>query len=302
MKSYLNLGCGSRYHPSWTNIDIASLGHGVIQHDLRCGIPLCDESCAVVYHAALLEHMRYADAVALLIECYRVLKPGGIIRVGVPDLEKACQLYLEKLTAVLNGDEVAVHDYDWLLLELYDQAVREKSGGLMREYLCQNSLPNETFVYQRIGAEGRQLVNALQSEDTHSKGARPSFFSRDTMNLMDKLFRKGLFSRLWKKVQTFPGLARRRISTWILTPEDRSALEIGRFRLSGEAHQWAYDRYSLARLLLSAGFHKPQVQDAKTSQVPDWESFHLDVLPNGQAVKPDLFFMEAIKRENSRHD
>ncbi len=163
---YLNLGCGSRYHPDWINIDIATRGPEVIQHDLSRGIPLPDASCDVVYHAAVLEHLRRSDAAALLAECYRVLKPCGIVRVGVPDLEKICQLYLSRLAAALKGDEAAVHDYDWIMLELFDQIVREKGGGGMLDYLRQNPLPNETFVYERIGEEGRQLVKALRRQDS----------------------------------------------------------------------------------------------------------------------------------------
>ena len=155
---YLNLGCGHRYHPDWINIDIIPKGLGVIKHDLSCGIPLPDASCNVIYHSAVLEHMRRPDAVAFLKECHRVLKPDGILRVGVPDLEKICRLYLSKLAEALNGDETAAHDYDWIMLELLDQIVREKSGGNMLDYLRQNPLPNETFVYERIGEEGRELV------------------------------------------------------------------------------------------------------------------------------------------------
>lgn len=84
---YVNLGCGSRYRPDWTNIDIVSCGPGVIAHDLNKGIPLPDASCDVVYHSNLLEHLQQADALPFLRENYRVLKPGGILRIAVPDLE-----------------------------------------------------------------------------------------------------------------------------------------------------------------------------------------------------------------------
>jgi SAM-dependent methyltransferase len=276
--TYLNLGCGSRYHPDWINIDIVPHGPEVIQHDLSRGIPLPDASCDVVYHTAVLEHMRRSDAAAFLAECYRVLKPGGIVRVGVPDLEKICQLYLSGLTAALDGDEAAVHDYDWIMLELYDQTVREKSGGGMLDYLRQNPLPNETFVYERIGEEGRQLVKALHGQDRQSRRSFPAFLHR---------LRRGL--------RSLPGVAKRRIPQWLLGGDGKRALEIGRFRLAGEVHQWMYDRYSLARLLGLTGFHDPQLQDANTSRIPNWTSFHLDTLPDGRVIKPDLFFMEAIK-------
>lgn len=281
---YLNLGCGRRYHPGWINIDVAPSGPGVIRYDLSRGIPLSDLSVDVVYHSAVLEHIRHEDAAAFMAECYRVLKSGGIVRVGVPDLEKACRLYLSRMASSLNGDEAAAHDYDWILIELLDQMVRERRGGGMLDYLRQNPLPNETFVYERIGEEGRQLVKALHERDNDKRTAGRSPVSMTALP-----------DRLWKGLLNFPVAAKEKILRWLLGAEGRRALDVGRFRLAGEVHHWMYDRYSLARLLRRTGFHDPQVQDAKTSRIANWTSFHLDTLPNGQIIKPDLFFMEAIK-------
>jgi hypothetical protein len=73
------------------------------------------------------------------------------------------------------------------------------------------------------------------------------------------------------------------------------ALGIGMFRLTGEVHQWMYDRYSLKDLLLTAGFRDPIQQTASTSRIQNWSSFNLDTLPDGTAYKPDFLFMEATK-------
>ena len=213
-----------------------------------------------------------------MAECYRVLKPGGIVRVGVPDLEKICQVYLSTLAAALDGEEKAADDYEWIMVELCDQTVREKGGGGMLEYLRQNPLPNETFVYERIGEEGRQLTTALRRQDSHGKHSQPTFLHR-----------------VKKRLRSLPSTAKRRIPQWLLGAHDRQALEIGRFRLAGEVHQWMYDRYSLARLLCAVGFQDTQVQSAITSRIPNWTSFHLDTTLDGEVIKPDLFFMEAIK-------
>jgi predicted SAM-dependent methyltransferase len=279
--TYLNLGCGNRYHPKWINIDIAPQGPEVIQHDLRRGIPLSDASCDVVYHAAVLEHMRRSDATTFLVECHRVLKPGGIMRVGVPDLEKICQIYLSRLASAINCDEKAAQDYDWIMLELYDQAVRERSGGDMLDYLRHNPLKNETFIYERIGEEGYQLVKSLQLQDKRKISRFPN-----SLHGIPQRFRSLL------------GVAKRGIPKWLLGNDDKQALEIGRFRMAGELHQWMYDRYSLAKLLRLSGFCDPQLQDAKSSRIPNWVSYHLDTMSNGKVIKPDLFFMEAIKPES----
>src|SRR6266550_5078835 len=145
---YVNLGCGSRYHPDWINIDISPSDPNIIAADLSRGIPLPDDDCDVVYHSHLLEHLRPPQALRFLQECRRVLKPGGVLRVAVPDLEQICLAYLRKLEAAAKGDEGAAHDYDWMLIEMYDQTVREQSGGLMLGYLSQAEIPNETFIYQ----------------------------------------------------------------------------------------------------------------------------------------------------------
>lgn len=276
--TYLNLGCGSRYHPEWVNVDIAPHSPQVMQHDLSRRLPFSDASFDVVYHSAVLEHMRRADAPRFLMECYRVLKPGGILRVGVPDLEQICQLYLSKLHAASTGDEKAGHDYEWMLLELLDQAVRERGGGQMLEYLQQDPLPNSAFVFARIGEEGRQLVRSLHDQQVQEARA-PSTLIR----------------RLWKRWRDLPMLVRRYILRGLMAEEDRKAFDIGRFRVAGEVHQWMYDRYSLARLLEQTGFQSVSLQAAATSQIPGWDGFRLDTLPSGEAVKPDLLFMEALK-------
>jgi len=278
-KTYLNLGCGSRWHPDWVNIDIAPRDPAVIRHDLSRGIPLADESCDVVYHAAVLEHLRRQEAAALLSECYRVMKPGGILRVGVPDLEKICRLYLLKLSEALEGDGAAVHDYDWIMLELLDQVARERSGGDMLDYLRQDPLPNERFVYERIGVEGEELVEALRASGASQNS--PPFLCR---------------------LRRIPAFVKQNMVSWLSGIKGRRAYKIGRFRLTGEAHHWMYDRYSLARLLRLAGFIDPQLRDAHTSGIPDWDSFHLDTLPDGRVIKPDLFFMEVIKPGESIDD
>lgn len=275
----MNLGCGSRYHPSWVNIDISSKGPDVLVHDLSSGIPLEDSSCTVVYSAAMLEHLRLDDIAAFLGECMRVMQPGGILRVGVPDLEAICRLYLDKLEAACAGDHVAAHDHKWLLLEMYDQTAREKGGGAMIDYLRQDPLPNEEFIYQRIGEEGRQLVMRLRQQRTHGASI-PSFSFRSLIASLLRNISSHFRSMLLRTLIGSDGLR---------------ALEIGQFRLKGEVHHSAFDRYSLAKLLLESGFRQPRVMAAGESQIPDFSQFGLDTLSDGRPIKPDLFFMEAIK-------
>ncbi|MEP6506978.1 MAG: methyltransferase domain-containing protein [Gemmatimonadales bacterium] len=275
----VNLGCGTRCHPAWTNIDIDPQGPGVIPADLSKGIPLQDSSCSVVYHSAVLEHLRRSDARRFIGECFRILEPGGTMRVGVPDLEATCRSYLGILERAGSGDTSAQSDHEWITLELLDQSVREAAGGGMLGFLRQDPIPNEAFVYQRIGEEGRELVEMIRRQPRDQPVSSAPRMSRGVRHA----------------ISTIPATAREKLLRALLTPHDQRALDIGRFRLAGEVHQWMYDRYSLARLLTDGGFVDPVVHDAWSSSIPDWSTYHLDITSDGRVVKPDLFFMEARK-------
>jgi SAM-dependent methyltransferase len=273
----LNLGCGSRFHPEFVNIDSASSSPHVLAHDLKKGIPFSDATFDVVYQSHLLEHLKKEYALDFLKECCRVMKITGVIRVAVPDLEQIVHGYLDELDKALRRPEEAGRNYDWMLLELYDQTVREHPGGEMLEYLENDSIPNEAFVYQRIGFEARRIIRALND------GA-------SARNDRDERPRKYV-----ARLRSVPQVLRARLVKIILSDEEYRALEVGRFRSTGEIHQWMYDRYSLARILKWAGFQDPKAVRANESRIPDWTAYHLDTEPDGTVCKPDSLFMEAVK-------
>jgi len=276
---YANLGCGTRFHPEWINLDINPISRHVSRADLSSGIPLPDSSCDVVYHSHLIEHLRPGDARMFLAECRRVLRPGGILRVATPDLERLAQDYLAALGRTLSGDARGAADRDWMVIELIDQTVREQSGGVMLSYLSRDPLPNEAFVLDRIGEEGRHLIESLRERVLRPRRhlPRPSWhLARHTAELVLTSVQRVL-------VRLMTG--RRGLQ----------AFDIGRFRLSGEVHQWLYDRVSLATLLREAGFRDPAMTTPGDSRIPDWPRFHLDTLDDGTAIKPDSLFIEAVK-------
>ena len=105
----LNLGCGERYHGDWVNVDIVATGPGVMVHDLDRGLPFDDDSFDAVYHSHVLEHLAKERAPVFLDECFRVLKPGGIIRVAVPDLETIARLYLKNLEEAIQHNNEGIN-------------------------------------------------------------------------------------------------------------------------------------------------------------------------------------------------
>jgi SAM-dependent methyltransferase len=158
----LNLGCGQAVHPDWVNVDVNAGAPGVYRHDLRKPVPLAGGCCAAVYHSHLLEHFPRDLAPEFLSECYRLLKSGGILRVVVPDLETIARLYLQNLEGALAKSPGAAERYEWMVLELLDQLVRDQSGGAMLKYWAQDPMPAEEFVVQRCGWEALHNMRALR--------------------------------------------------------------------------------------------------------------------------------------------
>ncbi len=222
--------------------------------------PNLHQKCEAVCHFHLLKHFTKAFAPRFLQECYRVLKPSGILRVVVPDLEALVRHYLRLLEQALAGDTTAQKRYEWSLLEMFDQMVRNVSGGEMLAYWRQNPMPAEDFVFERLGSEVKDKVARIRSQGgTHG----------DSHKTSDAL------------------------------PPD--ALRIGQFRLSGEIHQWMYDRFSLGKLLEGAGFGGIRVCRANESRIPDFNRYLLDIEADGAVRKPDSLFMEAVKPDAGIH-
>ncbi len=265
-KNYLNIGCGGAYSPVWTNIDMNISSPFVISHNLLKGLPFQDNNFDVVYHSQVLEHFSKTDAPKFISECYRVLKVGGTLRVVVPNLENICSEYLRLLqeNLISPSNESSEH-YDWILLEMFDQAVRNKSGGMMVDYLQNLSASNQQYVSDRLGYFEAASLNG-----------------KSKVNLFDRVKNFSLTKTYRFSLRKLNGLN--------LTNSQR----IGKFRLGGEIHQWMYDRFSLGKLLAENGFSEISVVSPFESSVANWELFELDI-KNGVPRNPTSLFMEAKK-------
>lgn len=112
----------------------------------------------MIYHSHVLEHFTRTEAREFIGECRRVLEPGGILRVVVPDLETIARLYLKNLHDADGGEAGAAERHQWMTIELVDQLAREQSGGEMLKYWRQNPMPQEEFVIQRLGREVQRFL------------------------------------------------------------------------------------------------------------------------------------------------
>ncbi len=107
-----NLGCGPKIYENFLNVgfwqqleagriykDLNGTSNTyMLNHDLRLGIPAADNTLDLVYHSHMLEHLTYQEGILFIKNCLRVLKPGGTMRVLVPDLELWINAYVNNNT------------------------------------------------------------------------------------------------------------------------------------------------------------------------------------------------------------
>ena len=135
----LHLGCGSRNIPGFVHVDAQPASHVDIVGPVE-RLPLDDNSVSLIYASHILEHFGRHAYKAVLKEWFRVLKPGGILRLAVPDFAACAAIYYENgladglsgLVGLIIGGQRNEHDFhkmifdeDFLRRELFDIGFQE---------------------------------------------------------------------------------------------------------------------------------------------------------------------------------
>jgi SAM-dependent methyltransferase len=273
----LNIGCGSVYDSTWTNIDLVSSSPYVYNVDITKGLPYDDGAFDACYSSHMIEHLARHEASLLISECYRILKSSGIIRIVVPDLEAIARHYLSIIDNIQNAEkELEIH-YDWIVMELIDQCTRTSKGGEISSFLKKPAVKHNTFIHSRIGMQA----------DKYWKD-HPT----DRMSTLHKIKKKNAewFFNTFRMI-----VARLLVVRLFLGKKGLEALAEGWFRRSsGEIHRWMYDRYSVKRILVERGFEDVDVTTVFHSRIPSFSTYQLDTIDN-QIRKPDSLYVEAVK-------
>ncbi|WP_416695865.1 class I SAM-dependent methyltransferase [Candidatus Pseudothioglobus sp. Uisw_050_01] len=89
----LHLGCWHRYIPGFIHIDLCDMSH----IDYKSGIDdlsmFTDESVSLIYSSHNFEYFNPAEALEVLKEWSRVLKPNGLLRIALPDFDSLIEVY-----------------------------------------------------------------------------------------------------------------------------------------------------------------------------------------------------------------
>jgi len=268
-KRLLNLGCGSRIHPAWVNLDfrfpfpiknpvlikiihstgliteekrdlLLNLSRSFIGHNLNKNKPLPFPAghFQAVYTSHTLEHLEYFQALKVISESYRILQLGGIIRIVLPDLARLTREYLTQYDKLKEASEPELtegwRDYDRAVTFLLDQMVRTDFWGRMKEFQ-----PDE---YARMTKKGSAKSSLI------------------------KIYRR---FAIW----------RRGFKNW------------------GELHKWMYDRVSIRYHLLQAGFTDIRECAASESRIAGFSGYHLDTNSDETVYKDDSFYIEGMKSD-----
>ena len=94
--AYLNVGCGPHARREFFNIDYDFHDGVDLFHDLRKPLPMGEGLAEGLFSEHCLEHLTFEDARFAVYEFYRVLRPGGTLRVSVPDGEGYMSRYMAR--------------------------------------------------------------------------------------------------------------------------------------------------------------------------------------------------------------
>lgn len=92
-KVYVHLGCGDIAIPGFVNVDIRAASHVHYVHDVTDLSIFSNDYADLVYACHVLEHVRHTAVKHTLWEWRRILKPGGVLRLSVPDFDKIVLIY-----------------------------------------------------------------------------------------------------------------------------------------------------------------------------------------------------------------
>lgn len=132
----LHLGCGVKHLPGWVHVDALAYPHvdhvGPVE-----SLPFAaDGSVDLIYACHVLEHFGRNEVAGVLAEWRRVLKPGGVLRLAVPDFAACAELYvagrlgsLNDIMGLLMGGQRDQYDYHKVLFDEASLTALLKAAG-----------------------------------------------------------------------------------------------------------------------------------------------------------------------------
>ena len=167
----LQLGTGHNLLPGWLNTDVHVFRRGHVEFlDATRPFPIPDASFDFVYSEHQIEHVPLEAGDRMLAECHRVLRPGGVVRIATPDLERIARL----ARTPLDDDEAYYVAYISRMLGLPAPDPTRVVNAMFRAFGPDDASGHQ-FIYsfdtlaERLRAAGfAQVVRCEVGESTHA--------------------------------------------------------------------------------------------------------------------------------------
>lgn len=168
----LNLGCGPKAAAGWVNADREPLPGVDLVGDLRDGLPVDDATFDAIVAIHVLQDLAWTELPTALAEIRRLLRPGGVLRLGLPDLDRAIDAYRR-------GDAAYFH--------VPDEDARSIGGKLITQIVWYGSVRTPfTFEFARdclVDAGFREPVRCAFRETSHGEADLVALDNRERESL-----------------------------------------------------------------------------------------------------------------------
>lgn len=148
----INLGSNKYLLKEFINIDKEKFEGVDLICDIKDGLPYEDNSIEEIYAGHFIEHLTIRNAIKVLEDCKRVLKPNGIITITIPDFEKILEQFDFE-----EANKMIVANYEDM-----PSICPNKIGNLSDNHL---SIWNEKYLIQILKKIGFNNITALSVEE-----------------------------------------------------------------------------------------------------------------------------------------
>lgn len=158
----LHLGCGKRHIPGFVHVDQSTFPHVDHVQDIRDLKNFADGSASLVYACQVIEYFDREEVVPVLQEWLRVLAPGGILRLSVPNFAVLAKLYQAGI------------GLDWFLGTLYGR-IPDGQGGHIYHRTTYDE-PSLKKLLESLGMVDVRLWDWRQTEHAHVDDFSQAYF------------------------------------------------------------------------------------------------------------------------------
>lgn len=110
----LQLACGSNHPAGWLNTDYYHPSDTIACLDVTERFPFADKTFTAILAEHVIEHFTYRDGKAMMTECFRTLKPGGILRLSTPNIRFYTDLFDPAKMELFRESYAIPHQKAWV--------------------------------------------------------------------------------------------------------------------------------------------------------------------------------------------